>query len=294
MILKTKNYKSIMNKFEFYKIFTSTVPGAIADGAETEIYFEELSMSGLDEMHRYSIDERFYEFMEFKPFKTKEETKKYLQKLMNRMSGEFVDRTAMYWFVRRRKDNYLIGTAGLVNLNYGRRSIEWGYGIDPELWGFGYILQLQEILKHYVFIQLELNRLEGITMIHNERTISSILASGMKQEGLIRQYYCKDGVYIDGWKYSMLKSEYLDTNKASKSDLFNNKVSIDEVVKIIEEVLQEEVDENTTMYNSMSWDSINHMQIIVKLYKKFNIEFSPIQISNATTVKSITTLINNL
>jgi RimJ/RimL family protein N-acetyltransferase/acyl carrier protein len=277
---------------KLHKNITKIVP--FYENDQSEIYFQKLNFDGLEEMHQYSTNENFYEFFEFDAFKNLEETQAYLNKLIDRMATEEIFKPFYYWFIRRKIDNKLVGTAGLVNLNFNRKSVEWGYGVDPIYWGSGYILQIQEALKYYVFTILELNRLEGITMIDNTRTISALEATGMKNEGILREYYCKNDTFIDGWKYSMLKSEYLDTKKASNSDLYNNKVDINEVVKIIEEVLQEEVDENTTMYSSMSWDSINHMQIIVKLYENFNIKLSPIQIANATTVKSITTLINNL
>ena len=64
-----------------------------------------------------------------------------------------------------------------------------------------------DILKKYVFETLCFNRLHGITMINNERTISSILSCGMTNEGVLRDYYCKNGEHVDGWTYSMLKKE---------------------------------------------------------------------------------------
>ena len=66
---------------------------------EFKIFFEKLSMAGLEEMHRYSVDERLYEFFEFAPFKKIEDTKKYIEKLLQRMSMEDEDATAKYWFV---------------------------------------------------------------------------------------------------------------------------------------------------------------------------------------------------
>ena len=208
------------------------------------------------------------------------------------MSGK-EEKNAIYWFVRRRIDNRLIGTAGLLNISYSRKSTEWGYGVDPELWGNGYILQIQEILKKYVFEILQLNRLDGITMMNNERTKSSLIASGMINEGIIRDYYCKNGKFIDGWKYSMLRDEYF---KQADSSIIKklNKFSRQDIVKILNEVLEEEVNEQTTMYNSHSWDSINHMNIIVKIHEIFKINLSPIQISNATSVESFYMLLNNL
>ena len=45
-------------------------------------------------------------------------------------------------------------------------------------------------------------------MIGNERTISSVKAAGMKHEGILRDYYCKDGKFYNGWMYSMLSEDY--------------------------------------------------------------------------------------
>ena len=285
-----------INKTEFYKRFESVLPGEelsyiSKNKLETDIFFEHFSMAGLEEMHRYSIDERLYEFFEFKPFVNINETKAYLEKLLGRMAGNTEDRNSMYWFVRRKSDNYLIGTAGLVNLNYVRQSVEWGYGVDPELWGMGYILQIQELLKLYVFSILELNRLDGTTMIHNGRTIASLRAAGMKEEGILRQFYCKDGEFIDGWKYAMLRKDYLEqvNNYATNTSQFSSK----EVINIISFVLEEDdINEESTMFNTANWDSLNHMAIMTALFEKTKINFSPIQISNATSVLSITQLIN--
>ena len=286
-----------IDKKEFYKRFDGIIPGEAVPGtslkkAEADIYFEHFSMAGLEEMHKYSVDERLYEFFEFKPFTSIEETKAYLEKLIGRMSGSAEEKSTMYWFIRRKTDGQLIGTAGLVGLNYGRRSVEWGYGVDPELWGNGYILQIQEILKQYVFEVLELNRLEGVTMIHNERTISSLLAAGMKHEGTLRDFYCKDGVFHDGWKYSMLRKDYLEG--VGQSSIDGQVYSQDDVIEIISSVLYDDViTEDSTIYNTASWDSLNHMSIMVALFEKTKISFSPIQISKATSVISITQLLND-
>ena len=271
----------MLSKNELINKFSNTLPEI---ESESDIYFEHFSMDGLKEMHQYSKDERLYEFFEFDPFKTIDETKAYIEKLLDRMSGEPSERNAMYWFVRRKSDHRLVGTVALVNLNYARQSIEWGYGIDPELWGNGYVLQIQEMLKHFVFEILELNRLHGITMVTNERTIQSVLASGMKHEGVLRGFYHKDGVYIDGWQYGMIAKDYHKNNVISSSILVN----MDDIINVVSSVLtEEEITDESSMENTFSWDSLNHMAIIITLKSQLSIDFNPEKIANSTSIKKI-------
>jgi len=252
--------------------------------SESDIYFECFSMDGLEEMHQYSKDERLYEFFEFDPFEEIDDTKAYIEKLLQRMSGQSGEKSAMYWFVRRQSDSRLVGTAALVNLNYARQSIEWGYGIDPELWGNGYVLQIQEILKYFAFEVIELNRLNGITMVTNERTIQSVLASSMKHEGVLRDFYCKNGIYYDGWQYGMIAEDYHKSNVVSSSVLVN----MDDIISVISSVLtEEEITDESSMENTFSWDSLNHMAIMVALKSRLSIDLNPGEIAHMTTIQNI-------
>jgi acyl carrier protein len=275
----------------FYQRFEQIVPGDMHSKDapkinESDIYFERLSIAGLEEMHRYSTDERFYEFFEFDRFDTIEKTKTYIEKLLQRMSGDINVRNSMYWFVRRKLDNYLVGTAGLVSLDYGRQSIEWGFGVDPELWGYGYVLQIEEILKQYVFEVLQLNRLYGVTMVTNQRTISSLLATGMSNEGISREFYCKNGVFIDGWRYAMLSKEYFEAKKPLPSSKYI--FTVRDVISIVQSVLtRDEITENSTMQTVSGWDSLSHMLIMISVSETTGIKLSASEIMRANSVKSL-------
>ena len=288
----------MINEKLFYQRFDQIVPGDMHSKDapkinESDIYFERLSIAGLEEMHRYSTDERLYEFFEFDRFDTIEKTKTYIEKLLQRMSGSINGRNSMYWFVRRRIDGYLVGTACLVDLNYSRKSIEWGYGVDPELWGFGYILKIQEYLKYYVFETLELNRLYGKTMVDNHRTISSLLAAGMRYEGTLRDFYCKNDVYKDAWHYSMLRRDYVSL--PYKNSFTDRRFDIDDVIEIVSSVLTEEtITCDSSMSNSLSWDSFSHMSIMIAISEKMKINLSPAEVSTAISVKAITYLITKV
>ena len=260
------------------------------DNIGSKIFFEPLSMSGLEEMHKYSTDERLYEFFEFKPFKTVSDTKKYISKLLERMNKKEGYIQAKYWFIRNKTDNKLIGTANLININYSRKSVEWGYGINPELWGKGYILKIQEMLKKYVFEILKFNRLYGVTMINNERTISSILSCGMVEEGILRDFYCKDGDFIDGWSYSMIGNDYFKNKNKTQS--INTKYSENKILNLISSVLTEEsIDINSNMDNTYSWDSMSHLHVLTTISDKTGLIFTSSEIASANSVKSIINIV---
>lgn len=286
----------MMNKGEFFHRFNEVIPGesmtdVIFADFEVAVYFEKLSMAGLEEMHRYSKNARLYEFLEMAPFDNIDKTRSYLEKLEKRMAGGPLERTANYWFVRRKKDKYLVGTAGLIDLNYERQSIEWGYGVDPDLWGDGYILQIQELLKHYVFEVLQLNRISGITFATNNRTISSVLAAGMKHEGVSRQYYCKDGTYIDGWRYGMIRSDYIESSKAHVSS--KTEYSVDDVIRVVASVItEEEIDSESTIRNVITWDSLSHVEIMIAITEKLGVTLSPSEVMRADSVKNLLAILN--
>ena len=276
-----------MDRINLNEIYLNILP----EDDSKEIYFEPISLTGLDEMHKYSVKEEFYEFFEYKAFISKAETEQYLKKLINRTKVTDDDIQAMYWFVRRKTDNNLLGTAGLVNINHNRKSVEMGYGIDPNHWGKGYVLLLQNALMKYTFESMGLNRLYGITMVNNERTISSINAAGFKKEGILRDYYFKDNKFIDGLKYSILKREYFE--EKSNNSKINLKICEEDIINIISLALEEDVNIDSTMLNTDNWDSIHHLIIIVELQDKLNIKFPTDQISKLRSVKSIISIINS-
>ena len=282
----------MLTKAEFYKMFTTVLPGG--NTPNNDIYFMPISMDGLEEMHSYSIKEQFYEYYEYSAFQDISETESYIGKLLKRMKGDEDSRVNTYWFVRRKSDDRLIGSAVLVDLNFSRQSIEWGYGIDPDLWGRGYILKIQEVLKDYVFNTLQLNRIHGVTMVNNLRTIKSIIATGMAHEGIAKEHYCKDGKYIDGWSYGMTRSMY-ESQKTSVKTVLNVSNTLDSVIELIASIFpEEEITKASSMANTGSWDSLGHMQVIIALKEQMSIELSPRHIAEATSIESIVSIIDEV
>tara|TARA_B100000963_G_scaffold244320_1_gene213959 strand:+ start:1018 stop:1866 length:849 start_codon:yes stop_codon:yes gene_type:complete len=281
-----------MNKKEFFWRLQNKLPGEKCNDSklnppQTDIYFKNINEDSLLEFHQYSLNTKLYEFFEFKPFKDLDDTKKYYKKMLKRMHE---DKTHYYWFVYKKKDNRLIGTATLASINFERLSVEWGQGIDPDYWGLNYNLQINELLKHYIFDILHLNRLFGQTMINNKRAIECVKASGCNFEGILREFYKKDQVFIDGWMYSLLSKEYFQEAKELTKSV---KISIKEIVELISTVTKEDnINEQSSMENCLNWDSLSHTSIIAGISDKYKIKMTPTQFTKLTSVKLIYEFLN--
>lgn len=268
-------------------------PGTVESKIECELYFEKLNLGGLTDMYNYSINPKLYQHFEFPKHKTLEDTKEYLKKLLERMRTKADGRAAMYWFVRKKTDSKLIGTIGLFDIDTNRRSAEWGYGVDPDLWGKGYILEMQETVKHYAFERLNLNRLTSRTSIHNKETISSVVSAGFKCEGVLRHFYrFSNHEFVDAKIFSILSSEYFAELKQGEQT--HVKLNRHEITRILAKVFNvDNVSDNAKMDDVSNWDSLNHINIIVMLEKESGYKFSPKQISQLRSVDEIYNLLNN-
>ena len=241
-------------------------------------------------MHDYSTDDRLYEFLEYDSFKTLQDTRSYIKKLQNRMAEDKFKKKAMYWFVRRKKDNLLIGTAALNDINFERKSAEIGYGISPHLWGNVYTLQIIETLKHYCFEVLALNRISGKTFIDNKRVIKLIKSLSFKKEGVAKEFYFKNNKYIDAYLYALIKKDYLRIDKTINKKKILKK---NQIIKIVRSVLKrKEINEKSTMQNTSNWDSLNHVMIVSQIIKKTGINILPRQVAEITSIQNIFKILN--
>ena len=292
------NKREALPEAAFYRILDEVIPGGDYEHAKSqpgrELYLIRISMHGLEEMYEYSKDERLYSYFEFEPHKTLDDTEKYLKKLIGRIGTEIIGRTAMYWFVRRIGDAKLIGTICIVDIDYGRQSVLWGYAIDPQYWGQGYILEMQEVLKKYGFEELCLNRISGITVIDNEPTISSVMAAGAKNEGILRQYYKTEEGFKDAWAYSILAEDYLE-DKHHVSELRPGVIiSREMIASMVGKLLEEpNVGVNTDIRSVSKWDSLNHINVILGIEEQTGYKFSSTEIGHATSVEKIYNILSS-
>ena len=71
-------------------------------------------------------------------------------------------------------------------------------------------------------------------MVNNQRTIESVIGVRAKHEGTVRDYYCKDDIFIDGWQYSILAKDYFAERSTSTNSM---KITADSVIAVLADLL---------------------------------------------------------
>lgn len=149
-----------------------------------------LAADGLSDMYEYSRDPRFYEYLEFRPHMSIDETAAYLEELRRRGA----DGTAYYWFIRLKSSMKVIGTFGVHSIDWRRRAAEIGYGLAPDFWGAGYFAEVLSIVLPYLFGDVGLHRIAATTIADNTASVKALERAGFVREGRLRDYY----LYADG------------------------------------------------------------------------------------------------
>jgi [ribosomal protein S5]-alanine N-acetyltransferase len=166
-----------------------------------------LGMFGLKDMHEYSINEDFYRFLEFLPYKTKEDTSSYLKKLIQRSSRE----DAHYWFIKFSEEDKIIGTLGLHDIDWSNRVGEVSYGISPDYSRRGFFTEALMRVLDYCFNDLEFERICASTMADNLASVNGLKRCGFIKKRIINNcYYSEnDGLKHDALILEISRDEYL-------------------------------------------------------------------------------------
>lgn len=164
-----------------------------------------LSEKYLDDMYEYSKNPLLYRYFEFPPQTTKEETKAYLKKLINRSNRD----NAHYWFISLKNSGKVIGSIGVHDIDWRKKNGEISFGLSPYCWGQGYFHEALRLLLQFLFRKLKFHRICATTRYDNLPSIKSLKRCGFKKEGQFRDFYLSfNGKRYDAVIFALLRYEY--------------------------------------------------------------------------------------
>ena len=102
----------------------------------------------------------------------------------------------------------LIGTIGLVKLNWNSRSAEVGYWIAKDFEGRGIVTKSCAALIDYAFDELAMNRIEIRCATENIKSRAIPERLGFQLEGVLRQALWRHTRFYDLAVYGMLANEW--------------------------------------------------------------------------------------
>ena len=107
------------------------------------------------------------------------------------------------WAVRDAGE-HLIGGLGFDGLVKSHRA-EIGYWLAKPYWGKGIMTAVVRAACRFAFDQYGLIKISACVFAGNTASARVLEKCGFEQEGYLRKHYLKDGRYLDGWLYALLK-----------------------------------------------------------------------------------------
>lgn len=112
------------------------------------------------------------------------------------------------WAMELSSEKKLIGCMTLI-LNSTQQRGEIAYWVGEEFWGHGYCTEAAKAAIDYGFRKMNLSKITSNHMLSNPASGKVMSKSGMKQEGLFRQHFRKNGEVHDMVYFGILKDEWL-------------------------------------------------------------------------------------
>ena len=112
-------------------------------------------------------------------------------------------------FLIFKKDHTLIGGMNVNNICRGAAQYaSLGYWIDEDHQGQGYMSEALALTVAHCFGNLNLNRIHGACLVHNERSRNLLVRAGFTKEGLARKYLQIDCLWQDHILYGLTQEDW--------------------------------------------------------------------------------------
>jgi len=166
----------------------------------------------LSDIHEWSTNPKFFEYLEFPPSTNIDETKKQVDRMLDRM-----DKGDHYWCIKLKDKEKFIGTYRVLELDIKKKMCAIGYGINPEFGGQGYAIEASRMVFDYLFKKFDIYKVSTHIYSTNIKSIKLAEKIGFKREGLLRKYYLDyRGNRHDCIIVGLFKDEYIAAKKIWK------------------------------------------------------------------------------
>lgn len=104
----------------------------------------------------------------------------------------FYQQRGIYWTLARRDNNQMVGAIGLYINNQHRRA-EVSYDLDKDYWHQGLMTRAVRTIIQHAFTQMEIIRVEALTVKENSASMRVLLKQGFTHEATLKNYRYFEG-----------------------------------------------------------------------------------------------------
>ncbi|MBC6973125.1 GNAT family N-acetyltransferase [Bacillus sp. Xin] len=174
------------------------------------IVLRELTLDDIEDRYQWSLDKEVTKHLvvpdQYPPF-TRDETRRWIEMCMNRENG-YEQRAIVTG------DGVHIGWVDLKNFDTTNKNAELGIAIGrKEYWGRGYGFAALHRMLQIGFYEFGLEKVWLRVDADNVKAMRSYEKAGFVCEGIMRNDRLREGVFINRYRFSMLKEEYEILNK---------------------------------------------------------------------------------
>ncbi len=194
------------------------------DGMNVEAIFDQFPILKSDELilkkiEDHHINEVFeiydndtvFEYCGIIPKHNKDTVKN----MIGHFERDYNKRSRVKWGIfAQAEPNRLLGIIEAFDLNQKVNMVTIGYFLAESHWGKGIASEALRILLHFLFMDVNINRIQAEVMPLNEPSKKVLLKNGFIKEGTLRQatLWAGKGI-IDLEMYSMLREEYINRER---------------------------------------------------------------------------------
>ncbi|QOR34390.1 GNAT family N-acetyltransferase [Clostridium sp. 'deep sea'] len=169
--------------------------------------------------HNWSKDEDVCKYLSWNPHFSINHTKNIISNWL-----ECYQKLNCYnWVISLKKSKELIGTILITDIWESTRCVEIAYCIGKKYWNKGYATEALKAVSHFMFIDVNVNRIQAKHDIENIASGCVLNKAEMVHEGILRKNIIINGQLRDCCIYSLLKQ---DLFKAPANIYYDNMKNI--------------------------------------------------------------------
>jgi ribosomal-protein-alanine N-acetyltransferase len=127
--------------------------------------------------------------------------------LLERLARRYAARDTIRWAIELVEPGGMIGTVGLLRLDFEHRRAEVGYEIARRWWGWGLAGEAAAAVIRYGFAVLGLHRIEAGVLPGNDASVRVLQKLGFGEEGTRRDYLQVNGRFHSFRWFSLLETD---------------------------------------------------------------------------------------